>query len=156
MENNSDELIENIYTSYGPAIGKICANTNALLHNTNCTTFSNEFKNLIEVNIPQVNNSLQTVVLTYMSMFIVELISLIIVYFTINRETRIKIDITPKAVLVNYKSVKQSVPSAPSFSFEDTTSNYQSGQFQYTQPQITYDTVGQNYTLPAYANTNRY
>lgn len=35
MQYNSDEILENIYTSYGPTIGKICQNTSKILNNNN-------------------------------------------------------------------------------------------------------------------------
>ena len=35
MEYNSEDIIGNIYTSYGPAIGKVCQNTTKLLNDNN-------------------------------------------------------------------------------------------------------------------------
>jgi len=35
MENKSDDFLGNIYTSYGPMIGKACENTNVLFNNNN-------------------------------------------------------------------------------------------------------------------------
>lgn len=57
MENISDDFIGNIYTSYGPAIGKICENTNNILNTKNIvnsltSSDINVYSELEKVNSP--------------------------------------------------------------------------------------------------------